>query len=124
MRGDVPLKEMIRAEKQWQHKAAFAVFGKMIIRKYPFSENFFLPLAREIRAAVKMPLVYLGGAVSSEGIARVFDEGFDMVALGRALIHDPDFIRKITENPLHVSACTHCNICVAEMDKNGVRCVI
>ncbi len=124
MRGDVPLREMIQAEKQWQHKAAFAVFGKMIIRKYPFSENFFLPLAREIRAAVKMPLVYLGGAVSSEGIARVFDEGFDMVALGRALIHDPDFILKIAENPDHVSACNHCNICVAEMDKNGVRCVI
>ena len=45
MRGDVPLWEMIKAEKQWQHKAAFAVFGKFIIGKYEFSENFFLPLA-------------------------------------------------------------------------------
>ncbi|HPI86190.1 MAG TPA: NADH:flavin oxidoreductase [Bacteroidales bacterium] len=124
MRGDVPLKEMIRAEKQWQHKGAFAVFGRFIIKKYEFSENFFLPLARQIRKAVKMPLAYLGGVVSSKGIEQVFSEGFDMVAIGRALIHDPDFILNAAKDPGHTSGCTHCNICVAEMDKNGVRCVL
>jgi 2,4-dienoyl-CoA reductase-like NADH-dependent reductase (Old Yellow Enzyme family) len=124
MRGDVPLWEMIKAEKQWQHKAAFVLFGRFIIGKYEFSENFFLPLARQIRQAVKMPLAYLGGVVSAKGIEQVFAEGFDMVAIGRALIHDPDFILSVAKDPNHVSGCTHCNICVAEMDKNGVRCVI
>jgi 2,4-dienoyl-CoA reductase-like NADH-dependent reductase (Old Yellow Enzyme family) len=124
LRGDVPLWEMIRAEKQWQHKAAFAVLGKFIIKKYKFSENFFMPLARQIRQAVKMPLAYLGGVESAKGIAQVFAEGFDMIALGRALIHDPDFILKIKENEKHVSGCNHCNVCVAEMDRNGVRCII
>ncbi len=123
LRGDVPLWEMIKAEKQWQHKAAFAVFGKLIIGKYRFSENFFMPLARQIRQAVKMPLVYLGGAVSAKGVEQVFAEGFDMIAIGRALIHDPDFILKIKDNEQHVSGCNHCNVCVAEMDRGGIRCV-
>jgi 2,4-dienoyl-CoA reductase-like NADH-dependent reductase (Old Yellow Enzyme family) len=124
MRGDVPLWEMIKAERQWQHKAAFAVFGRFIIGKYKFEENFFLPLARQIRQAVKMPLAYLGGVVSAKGIEQVFAEGFDMVAIGRALIHDPDFILKIKDSGQHVSGCNHCNICVAEMDRGGVRCVL
>lgn len=124
MRGDVPLKEMIRAERQWQHKGAFALFGRFIIGKYEFSENFFMPLARQIRQAVNMPLAYLGGVVSAKGIEQVFEEGFDMVAIGRALIHDPDFILNARKDPSHVSQCNHCNICVAEMDKNGVRCVL
>jgi 2,4-dienoyl-CoA reductase-like NADH-dependent reductase (Old Yellow Enzyme family) len=124
MRGDVPLWRMIKAERQWQHKGAFAVFGKFIIKKYKFEENFFLPMAREIRKSVKMPLAYLGGIISAKGIGQVFEEGFDMVAMGRALIHDPDFILKVKENQAHRSGCNQCNICVAEMDKNGVRCVL
>ncbi len=124
MRGDVPLWRMIKAERQWQHKAAFAVFGKFVIGKYRFEENFFLPLARKIREAVQMPLAYLGGVVSARGIEQIIAEGFDMVAIGRALIHDPDFILNVAKDPGHVSGCTHCNICVAEMDRNGVRCVI
>jgi 2,4-dienoyl-CoA reductase-like NADH-dependent reductase (Old Yellow Enzyme family) len=124
MRGDVPLRDMIKAEKQWQHKAAFAVFGRFIIGKYEFSENFFMPLAGQIRQAVKMPLVYIGGVVSAKGVKELMEAGFDMVAIGRALIHDPDFVKKIRVNDQHVSLCNHCNICVAEMDRGGVRCVI
>lgn len=124
MRGDVPLKEMIKAEKQWQHKAAFAVFGRFIIGKYEFKENFFMPMALQIRKAVKMPLAYLGGVISAKGVEQAMQEGFDMVAVGRALIHDPDFILKVTKDPQHVSECNHCNICVAEMDRGGIRCVI
>jgi len=124
LRGDVPLWNMIKAEKQWQHKAAFAVFGRFIIGKYEFSENFFLQTALEVRKAVRMPLVYVGGVISSMGVEQIMNSGFDLVAVGRALIHDPDFVLKIKENDQHVSLCNHCNICVAEMDREGVRCVI
>ncbi len=124
LRGDVPLWNMIKAERKFKHKAAFAVFGKFVIGKYKFEENFFLPMAREIRKAVKMPLAYIGGVISAKGVEQVFAEGFDMVAIGRSLIHDPDFILTVAKDPNHVSECNHCNICVAEMDKNGVRCVL
>jgi 2,4-dienoyl-CoA reductase-like NADH-dependent reductase (Old Yellow Enzyme family) len=58
------------------------------------------------------------------GVDTLMNEGFDMVAIGRALIHDPDFILKLKEDLKHVSPCNHCNICVAEMDRGGVRCVL
>jgi 2,4-dienoyl-CoA reductase-like NADH-dependent reductase (Old Yellow Enzyme family) len=124
LRGDVPLWDMIKAERQIQHKAAFAVFGRFIIGKYSFSENFFLPLALKIREAVSMPLVYVGGVVSAKGVNELMEAGFDMMAVGRALINDPDFVLKIKENDQHVSPCNHCNVCVAEMDRGGVRCVL
>lgn len=124
LRGDVPLWNMIQAEKQWPHKAAFALFGKFIMRKYEFQENFFLPLSVQIRQAVNMPLVYLGGVVSAKGVAEVMEAGFDLIAMGRALIHDPDFIMKLKEDVQYVSPCNHCNICVAEMDRDGVWCVL
>lgn len=124
LRGDVPLWNMIKAERQIQHKAAFAVFGKFIIGKYQFTENFFLQMALDVRKAVRMPLVYVGGVISSMGVEQIMNSGFDLVAVGRALIHDPDFVLKIKENDQHVSLCNHCNVCVAEMDRGGVRCVI
>lgn len=124
LRGDVPLWDMVRAEKGLSQKMAMALFGPFIIKKYAFSENFFLPMARKVREAVRMPLAYLGGVISSRGVETVISEGFDLVAIGRVLIYDPDFILKIREDPEHISGCTHCNKCVAEMDRGGVRCVI
>ena len=124
MRGKIPLYQMIKAEKKLMHKIALAVFGKLIIKKYHFEENFFLPLARKIRQVVNLPIAYLGGVLSAEGVNQILNEGFDMIAIGRALIHDPDFIKKIQINRNHISECNHCNQCVAEMDNSGVRCVI
>ena len=124
MRGDVPLWNMVKAESNFLQKLVMAVFGRMIIRKYEFNENFFLPLARKVRAQLDLPLVYVGGVCSSQGIKDIMREGFDLIAVGRALIHDPGFIKKARSDNEHVSPCNHCNICVAEMEKSGVRCVL
>lgn len=124
MRGKVPLWEMAKAEKDMAQKLAMVMFGRIIMRRYAFEENFFLPLAQKIREAVSMPLVYLGGVCSREGIERAMDAGFDMMALARAVIHDPDFLLKVRDGIVKTSECNHCNICVAEMDRGGVKCVI
>jgi 2,4-dienoyl-CoA reductase-like NADH-dependent reductase (Old Yellow Enzyme family) len=83
-----------------------------------------LPHARQVRLAVTMPLVLLGGVVSLDGIRRAMDEGFDFVAIGRALIANPDFVRRLEDGTLARSRCTACNECIAEMDDGGVRCVL
>lgn len=124
MRGDIPIWSMAKAEKNWLQKIAIATFGRFIIRKYEFNENFFLPLALQVREAVKLPLVYVGGVISKAGIEEIMSEKFDMIALGRALIYDPDFILKIKDGSVQKSECNQCNICVAEMDRGGVRCVL
>jgi len=123
-RGRRPLAEMIEAEKSRLQKLALRVFGGRVIREYPFEEMFFLPEAREVRKAVRMPLVLLGGIVSRANVERAMAEGFDFVALGRALIADPDLVNRMRADAAARSRCTHCNVCVAEMDLGGVRCVL
>jgi len=123
-RGRRPLAEMIEAEQSRLQKLVLRYFGKTVIREYPFEEMFFLKQALEVRAAVRMPLVLLGGIVSRANIERALAEGFDFVAMGRALIADPDLVRRMQADPAARSRCTHCNICVAEMDLGGVRCVL
>jgi 2,4-dienoyl-CoA reductase-like NADH-dependent reductase (Old Yellow Enzyme family) len=114
---------MIEVEKDRIQKWALRLFGRFIIKRYDFTENFFMPLAKRIRSNVKIPLVYLGGVTSTDGISKIITEGFDLMAIGRALIHNPDFILKVREEN-HTSPCDHCNKCVAEMDREGIRCVL
>ncbi len=124
LRGDAPLRAMIRVERSWAHKIALALFGPFVLKSRPFEEMFFLPQARAVRAAVRMPLVLLGGIVSLDNMNVAMEEGFDYVALGRALIADPSLVRDLQTGRLDRSRCTACNACMAEMDAGGVRCVL
>jgi 2,4-dienoyl-CoA reductase-like NADH-dependent reductase (Old Yellow Enzyme family) len=124
MRGKVPLLGMIRNGESVAEKVTMALFGPLIIRKYPFKENFFLDQAREVRKSVDMPLVYLGGVDSRKGMEEVLEAGFDFIAMARALIHDPGFLLKIRDGLIERTECNRCNRCVVEMDRDGVRCVL
>lgn len=124
MRGDIPLKGMIQNGASLAEKITMALFGPFIVKKYHFTPNFFLNQAKEIRKSVAMPLTYLGGVDSKTGIEEILNAGFDFIALARPLIHDSKFLIKIENNSIETSACTRCNECVVEMDRDGVKCVI
>ena len=102
--------------------------GQMLQWRQPklqFHDLYLLDAARRIRAAVKTPLAYLGGAKSVDGIGAVMREGFDAVAMGRALIHQPDLLRAFANGTLTRSGCTACNECVRMMyTPGGTRCVL
>lgn len=123
-RGRRPLAEMIAAEHSRLQRMVLRMVGKRVIREYPFEELFFLPLAREVRRAVRVPVVLLGGALSLASLDSAMAEGFDFVAMGRALIADPDLVVRMQRGQTTRSRCTSCNVCVAEMDRGGVRCVL
>jgi len=90
-----------------------------------FHEMYFLEHSRKLRAAVKMPLAYLGGAKSIAGVNQAMSDGFDAIVMGRALIHDPQLINKFRDGSVTVSGCTACNHCVASMyTPGGTRCVL
>jgi len=92
------------------------------VQRYPFEELFFLRESQAVREAVDLPLVLIGGILSREGLERAMASGFDFVALGRALIHDDQFLHKLQRGDIERSACDQCNRCIAEMDAGGVRC--
>jgi len=124
-RGAAPLAEMIEVEKSRLQRLVLRLVGRSVIRAYPFEEMFFLPLAREVRRAVRMPLVLLGGLLSLASLEQAMAEGFEFVAMGRALIADPDLVARMQRGEATRSRCISCNKCVAEMDRPaGVRCVL
>lgn len=90
-----------------------------------FKPLYSLETARQIRAAVKMPLCYLGGAQTMDNIESVMGEGFDTIGLGRALIFDPNMISALQSGSIRNSGCTACNQCVTLMyTPEGTRCVL
>ena len=94
-----------------------------MIKQYDFEECFFLENAKKFREALKMPLIYVGGLVSREGIERVLDEGFELVQMARALINDPAFVNKMMQGDLTTrSGCDHRDYCIARMYSRDMQC--
>jgi 2,4-dienoyl-CoA reductase-like NADH-dependent reductase (Old Yellow Enzyme family) len=90
-----------------------------------FRENYLRDLALQVRGAVTMPLAYLGGVASIEGARQAMADGFEAVAMGRILIHDPDIINGWAADGAHKSGCTACNRCVSMMYlPAGTHCIL
>ena len=93
--------------------------------KLTFRELYLLQHSRRVRAAVRMPLAYLGGAKSVAGVEQAMRDGFECVVMGRALIHEPDLINLFRDGSSSVSGCTACNQCVVMMyTPAGTSCVL
>ena len=113
-RGDVPIKEFAGAfppPLRW----GIRMTGKKFLREYPYREAFLLRDAAEFRRELTMPLILLGGITNRETMDRAMTEGFDFVAMGRALLAEPDLINRIrADGDRHSvkSLCTHCNKCM------------
>jgi 2,4-dienoyl-CoA reductase-like NADH-dependent reductase (Old Yellow Enzyme family) len=121
-RGDPPRQEMA-AVLPPKLRLGFKLLGPLVFRRYPFEEAYFLPMARQFRAALGLPLVLLGGINRVETIRQAMDEGFEFVALGRALLRDPDLVRKMADGSASSGTCIHCNKCMVSI-YSGTRCVI
>jgi 2,4-dienoyl-CoA reductase-like NADH-dependent reductase (Old Yellow Enzyme family) len=124
MRGDVPIEEMIAAERSALRRLGLRLFAPSIVKPYRFEEAFFLPAARRVRAAVRMPLMLLGGVTRLDTMRAAMGEGFDFVAMARALLFDPDLVQRYRGAAAGASGCTHCNRCMTAMERGGTRCVL
>ena len=124
-RGDAPLKEFADAFKpplRW----GMRMTGKRFLREYPYREAYLLRDAKQFRAELTMPLILLGGITNRETMDLAMAEGFDFVAMGRALLAEPDLINRIAaDGAAHTvhSACTHCNRCMPTI-YSRTRCVV
>lgn len=114
--SEPPKNPVIRAGLQWQKISE--------LKRVEFSKLYLLPLARQIRKAVTMPLCYLGGVQDGGNVQTVLDEGFEAIALGRILVYDPEFVNKLEQDRKHRSGCTACNQCVTMMySPAGTFCI-
>jgi 2,4-dienoyl-CoA reductase-like NADH-dependent reductase (Old Yellow Enzyme family) len=124
-RGESPIPFMIERLSNPFMKLFLKLFGHLQFSYMPYQELYLLDMARQIRKAVKCSVIYLGGVSSVQGMETCMREGFDFVAMGRALINDPQMVNRIARDPGYKNGCTHCNQCVALIyDPEGVRCVL
>ncbi|GAB3741598.1 NADH:flavin oxidoreductase [Nocardiopsis nanhaiensis] len=121
-KGDAPLREFAAAMPQ-PVKLGVKMFGKYKLHSYPYRDGYLLEDAKQIRAAVDLPLVLLGGVTNRPMMDRAMREGFQYVAMGRALLREPDLINRIAEDPGTDSLCVHCNKCMTATF-GGTHCVL
>jgi 2,4-dienoyl-CoA reductase-like NADH-dependent reductase (Old Yellow Enzyme family) len=122
MRGASPLIELFGRERNPVRRTLLRLGAALMMRNYPFEEAFFRPLARRFRAAVRIPIMLLGGVNEQATMESALAEGFDALALGRALIRQPDLVRRIEAGDFDASLCTHCNRCVAYVGHAPTSC--
>jgi 2,4-dienoyl-CoA reductase-like NADH-dependent reductase (Old Yellow Enzyme family) len=121
MRGEMPIYSMTYYMKQLWLKYGVRWVGKYMIPKVPFKELYFLEDAKRFREALTLPLIYVGGAVSRDGIETVLDNGFEFVQMGRALLNDPEFVNHLKQGAERCN-CDHVNYCIARMYSREMAC--
>ena len=115
MRGAMPIRTMTHYMPFGWLPIGVRMAGRMMIPTEPFKEAYFLEDALKFRAALKMPLVYVGGLISREKIDEVLGHGFEFVSMARALLNDPAFVNHMKENEQTRCDCGHSNYCIARM---------
>lgn len=121
-RGDAPVREFAAAMPQ-PVRLGVRLFGKYVLRSYPYTDAYLLDAARQVRDAVRIPLVLLGGITSKHVMDRAMHEGFEFVAMARALLRQPDLVNRIAADSSTTSLCIHCNKCMPTI-YSGTRCVL
>ena len=119
-KGEVPLKEMAQSQGGLMGLGV-RLFGRVLLKSYPYQPLYFLETARAFRAALNMPLVLLGGITDVDALDTAMREGFDFVAMARALLREPDLLKRMAADRATRSRCTHCNRCMATIFK-GTFC--
>ncbi len=104
-------------------RAGFRLVGRRFMPDYPFEEAFFLPYARQFRAALDLPLILLGGINRLDTVELALEEGFRFVAMARALLRQPDLVNRLQRGQATQSLCVHCNKCMPTIYR-GTRCVL
>ena len=125
MRGAMPLRTMAHymdLRRFWWLKALVRCFGRWMIPTVPYSEGYFLEDAKKFRAAVQLPLIYVGGMVSRRKMEEVLAAGFDGLQMARALIRDTDFVNRLRSGEIDRSPCGHSNYCIGRMYTLEMKC--
>ncbi|MFO0552858.1 MAG: NADH:flavin oxidoreductase [Polyangiaceae bacterium] len=122
MRGSMPTHVMSRMMKQPWLRAGVSLFGRWLIAPKPYEECYFLEDALRVRSEVELPLVYIGGVTTRASIDRALSQGFQAVAMARALIRDPGFVRRLAEEEAVRVPCDHCNYCAARIYTSNMAC--
>ena len=93
--------------------AVDAGFDAVEMGSYPYTDLYMLEAARQFVPVMRnTKLILLGGITNHDHVQTGLREGFDFVAMGRALLREPDLVNKMIADPATRSRCTHNNKCM------------
>ena len=121
-KGDAPIAEFAAVMPQ-PFKLGIKLVGKRKLRSYPYRDGYLLEDARQIRDAVSLPMILLGGITDKAIMDTAMSAGFEFVAMARALLREPDLINRLAADSATPSLCNHCNKCMPT-NFTGTRCVL
>ena len=121
-RGGVPRKEFA-AQMPLPVRVGMRTVGRSFLREYPYEEAYFLERARAFASRLRMPLILLGGITELATMQTAMAEGFQYVAVGRALLRQPDLVQRLAAG--QKSTCIHCNLCMPTIyTAQGTHCPV
>ena len=111
-RGDTDIDGMAATQKGI-FKLGVKLFGKKMLGEYPYEDLYMLESARQFQPIVKnAELILLGGINDYAHMQRAMEEGFSFVAMGRALLREPDLVNNLKNKSQIEGRCIHCNKCM------------
>ena len=122
-RGDVPAAEFaasMPAPVRWGMKTPV---GRSFLKSYDFEEAYFRDKALQVRAATSLPLMLLGGINRLETMQQAMADGFEYVAMGRAVLREPDLVNRLAAGTATRGVCIHCNRCMPTI-YSRTHCVV
>lgn len=126
MRGEFPVRVFAHYmpwKTQWWLKIGVMLGGKIVSPTVPFKPLFFMEDSLRFRAALPdLPLIYVGGVNSRATAEKVMDSGFELFQMGRAVLEDTDFVKKMAADDKHCSGCEHINFCIGRMYTISMQC--
>lgn len=122
-RGEAPLTEFAATMPLVVRLGMKTPVGRGFLKSYPFEEAYFREKALRFRAAVSMPLILLGGINRRATMDQAMADGFDFVAMGRALLREPDLVDRLQSERAVAGVCIHCNRCMPTI-YSGTRCPV
>lgn len=110
----------------WARRAVFALFWPLAALAFnllwPPREGFNLHYARKFKAALRIPVICVGGFYTRAEMERTLRAGWcDALACGRAMIADPFLYRHLRDNTVG-PRCVYCNACVGRIGGLPVDC--
>ncbi|RAV07598.1 NADH:flavin oxidoreductase [Mycolicibacterium sp. GF69] len=111
-RGDVPVREFAKVMPR-ALRPGVRLAGKRVMGSYSYRDLYMLEAARQFVPVMRnTKLILLGGITNRDHVETGLREGFDFVAMGRALLREPDLVNTMIADPGARSRCTHNNKCM------------
>lgn len=121
-RGGSPVREFAQNFRQ-PLKLGLLLFGRFFLKAYPYEPLYLRELALQFRRELALPIILLGGVTDYDGMSKALEDGFDFVAMGRALLAEPDLPNRLKADATVLSQCIHCNRCMPTIYR-GTFCPI